>query len=68
MMILVNVVFAWISIGLLINLIVNEKIPFSNNFTEEDKKDFWFDIIMGPISVIMFIRYLRNNQDNDKND
>jgi len=48
----------WVSIGLIVNILDIGKVPFSKDFTKEDKKVFYHDIILGPIGVIAFIIFV----------
>ncbi len=66
MIIIFNILFIWVTIGFVINLFSEEKIPFSKDFNANNRINFWFDILLGPIAIILFIMYLNDQNNNDE--
>ena len=58
----------WISIGILINIITNKRIPILSRYTDEEMEDLVLDIQLGPIGPIYFVILLIGDRFRDEDD
>ena len=55
MLLFLKIFVIWISIGVLVNIIVNKRIPILSQYSDEDIEDLLFDIKYGPFGPVYFV-------------
>ena len=66
MLLFLKIFVIWFSIGVLVNIIVNKRIPILSQYSDEDIEDLLFDIKFGPLGPIFFIFLLIKEKYHDE--
>ncbi len=65
MQLFLKVFVIWVSIGILVNIIINKRIPILSQYSDEDIEDLLFDIKYGPLGPILYLLYRNKYKDDD---
>lgn len=68
MYLVLKVFVLWVSIGILVNIIVNKRIPILSQYSEEEIEDLIFDIKWGPIVPIYYFIILIEDRFKNEDD
>lgn len=60
-------IFIWMIIGLIVNILINARLPYSG-MNKKEIKELNYDILLGPIGFIMFIIINLILEEDDKDD